>query len=199
MAIVISLALLFVGIGVLVIIHTCVVGRAFRRGFTNSNSNNTAERSSSSSFGSRSMSRDEIEKLPRFDFRGRVKKGSSSITSSPVDCAVCLENFMAGDKCRLLPVCSHSFHAECIDLWLLKTPICPVCRSCADAELLMSMTGPGLISGEESSSRSITAMELSVDGAEVRRVQLTEDSGFVAVSINEDSLVTNDRPRSSVN
>lgn len=91
MAILISIALLCVGIGVLVIIHTCIVGRAFRRGFTNSNSNNIVE---TSSFGSRSMSRDEIEKLPRFDFRAREKG------SSPMDCAVCLDNFKAGDKCR---------------------------------------------------------------------------------------------------
>lgn len=148
MTIVISVALLFVGIGFLVIIHTCIVGRAFRRGFTNGNNNNTGERS-------RSMSREEIEKLPSFDFRCKEKKGSSS-SSSPVDCAVCLENFMAGDKCRLLPVCSHSFHAECIDLWLLEAPICPVCRSSAD----LLMTGPG---EESSSSQSITAMELSVE------------------------------------
>lgn len=108
------------------------------------------------------MSRDEIEKLPSFDFRCKEKKGSS-----PVDCAVCLENFMAGDKCRLLPVCSHSFHAECIDIWLLKTPICPVCRSSA----ALLMTGPG---EESSSSQSITAMELSVDDDDqLRGGQLT--------------------------
>ncbi|KAF7134658.1 hypothetical protein RHSIM_Rhsim08G0055800 [Rhododendron simsii] len=75
------------------------------------------------SFGSRSMSQSDIENLPCFDFKARVEG------SSPVDCAVCLENFKVGDKCRLLPLCKHSFHAQCVDLWLLKTPICPVCRT----------------------------------------------------------------------
>ncbi|KAG4970850.1 hypothetical protein JHK85_037271 [Glycine max] len=70
----------------------------------------------------RSMSIDDLEMLPCYDY---VAKGN---TSSPVDCAVCLENLITGDKCRLLPMCKHSFHAQCVDTWLLKTPICPICR-----------------------------------------------------------------------
>ncbi|XP_047336094.1 RING-H2 finger protein ATL14-like [Impatiens glandulifera] len=46
-----------------------------------------------------------------------------------VECAVCLERYRAGEKCRLLPGCNHSFHSQCIDPWLIKTPICPICRS----------------------------------------------------------------------
>lgn len=174
MAILISIALLCVGIGVLVIIHTCIVGRAFRRGFTNSNSNNIVE---TSSFGSRSMSRDEIEKLPRFDFRAREKG------SSPMDCAVCLDNFKAGDKCRLLPLCSHSFHAECIDLWLLKTPICPVCRSSAD----LQTTGPS-IPGEESgrhynSDRVTGSIHIQAASDAATPVELRENH----LSVDDDS------------
>jgi len=40
-----------------------------------------------------------------------------------------LENFTIGDKCRLLPICKLSFHAQCVDQWLLKHAICPICRS----------------------------------------------------------------------
>ncbi|KAL9323342.1 hypothetical protein ACSQ67_008199 [Phaseolus vulgaris] len=44
--------------------------------------------------GGRSMSIDDLEKLPCYDY---VAKGN---TSSPVDCAVCLESLITGDKCR---------------------------------------------------------------------------------------------------
>ncbi|KAL7100734.1 hypothetical protein ACP275_08G013400 [Erythranthe tilingii] len=139
MTVVISVVLLFLGIGALVLIHVCIVGRTLRSGVRerngNSNNNNTVERES---LGSTSMSRDDIEKLPCFDFVGK-EKGS---ISPAADCAVCLENFSAGERCRLLPTCNHSFHAECVDLWLLRTPVCPVCRAGAD------FVNSGLVCGE---------------------------------------------------
>ncbi|KAA8530253.1 hypothetical protein F0562_004962 [Nyssa sinensis] len=151
MAIVISLILLFVAIGVLVLIHVCIVGRAFSRGFDDSI---MVERRS---FGSTSMSQDDLEKLPCFDFEAREKG------SSPVDCAVCLDNFKVGDKCRLLPLCKHSFHAQCVDSWLLKTPICPICRTSADTWKGASSSG-----GESS--------HFSENGIDLRGSQTTENS-----------------------
>ncbi|XP_073038262.1 RING-H2 finger protein ATL52-like [Primulina eburnea] len=107
------------GIGLLILIRVCIVGRMLRRGEPN-----MVERGG---FGSTSMSQEDIEKLPCFDFKEK-EKGSSPLG----DCVVCLENFRVGEKCRLLPSCNHSFHAECVDLWLLRTPVCPICRACAD-------------------------------------------------------------------
>ncbi|XP_027152703.1 uncharacterized protein LOC113752856 [Coffea eugenioides] len=104
MAIVILLVLLFVGIGIIVVIHICMVGRAFRRGFGNRNSSNNmvVERGE---LGSRSMSREE---LPCFDFKAKEIKGATP-SPCPADCAVCLEDFKAGEKCRLLPLGSADF------------------------------------------------------------------------------------------
>ncbi|CAL5019378.1 unnamed protein product [Urochloa decumbens] len=45
------------------------------------------------------------------------------------ECAVCLEAFRAGDRCRVLPGCEHGFHPECVDTWLRKSRRCPVCRA----------------------------------------------------------------------
>jgi hypothetical protein len=45
------------------------------------------------------------------------------------DCAVCLGEFTDGELVRLLPRCSHPFHAPCIDTWLRAHVSCPVCRS----------------------------------------------------------------------
>ncbi|OAY61554.1 hypothetical protein MANES_01G198400v8 [Manihot esculenta] len=46
----------------------------------------------------------------------------------PFDCAVCLCEFSGKDQLRLLPVCSHAFHIDCIDTWLLSNSTCPLCR-----------------------------------------------------------------------
>ncbi|CAM8885775.1 unnamed protein product [Rhodiola kirilowii] len=46
----------------------------------------------------------------------------------PFDCAVCLCEFSELDKLRLLPLCSHAFHMNCIDTWLLSNSTCPLCR-----------------------------------------------------------------------
>ncbi|KAK4780804.1 hypothetical protein SAY87_016910 [Trapa incisa] len=46
----------------------------------------------------------------------------------PFDCAVCLCEFSDKDKLRLLPLCSHAFHIDCIDSWLLSNSTCPLCR-----------------------------------------------------------------------
>ncbi|KAI4328229.1 hypothetical protein L6164_020602 [Bauhinia variegata] len=46
----------------------------------------------------------------------------------PFDCAVCLCEFSEEDKLRLLPLCNHAFHIDCIDTWLLSNSTCPLCR-----------------------------------------------------------------------
>ncbi|KAJ1822895.1 hypothetical protein LPJ56_000488 [Coemansia sp. RSA 2599] len=44
------------------------------------------------------------------------------------NCAVCLEEFLVGDKVRQLP-CRHYFHVLCIDPWLGKrSATCPLCN-----------------------------------------------------------------------
>ncbi|TYJ95946.1 RING-H2 finger protein ATL13 [Cucumis melo var. makuwa] len=64
-----------------------------------------------------------IDTLPVFHYKAII--GSKS----PFDCAVCLCEFEPEDKLRLLPKCSHAFHTECIDTWLLSHSTCPLCRS----------------------------------------------------------------------
>lgn len=44
------------------------------------------------------------------------------------DCPICLAEFTDGEKVRVLPECSHIFHVDCIDRWLLSNPSCPSCR-----------------------------------------------------------------------
>ena len=63
-----------------------------------------------------------IDALPVFQYK--EIKG----LKEPFDCAVCLCEFSEKDKLRLLPMCSHAFHIDCIDTWLLSNSTCPLCR-----------------------------------------------------------------------
>lgn len=45
------------------------------------------------------------------------------------ECPICLGELQVGDTLRQLPKCVHSFHRSCIDLWLLQSAACPLCKS----------------------------------------------------------------------
>ncbi|KAK1388295.1 RING-H2 finger protein ATL13 [Heracleum sosnowskyi] len=65
-----------------------------------------------------------IDTLPIFSYKSIIG------VKDPFDCAVCLCEFEGEDKLRLLPKCSHAFHMDCVDTWLLSHSTCPLCRSC---------------------------------------------------------------------
>lgn len=50
------------------------------------------------------------------------------------DCVVCLAEFESNHEVqpvlvRVLTVCGHVFHSDCIDIWLELHVTCPICRS----------------------------------------------------------------------
>ena len=48
-------------------------------------------------------------------------------------CAVCLDNFERNSKVRTLN-CNHAFHHDCIQTWLSKKAVCPLCKANAKVE-----------------------------------------------------------------
>lgn len=63
-----------------------------------------------------------IDALPVFLYK------ELKVLNEPFDCPVCLCEFTEKDQLRLLPLCSHAFHIDCIDTWLLSNSTCPLCR-----------------------------------------------------------------------
>ncbi|CAI9102094.1 OLC1v1000302C1 [Oldenlandia corymbosa var. corymbosa] len=88
----------------------------------------------------RSLNQTVLESLPLFTF-GSIKGGN--FTSG--DCAVCLSKFERQDQLRLLPLCCHAFHADCIGAWLSSNLTCPLCRSTVtptDRDIIHKILGP---------------------------------------------------------
>ncbi|KAK7291646.1 hypothetical protein RIF29_06956 [Crotalaria pallida] len=66
-----------------------------------------------------------IDSLPVFYYQDLLGLKNNE----PFDCAVCLCEFSDQDKLRLVPMCSHAFHMNCLDTWLLSNSTCPLCRA----------------------------------------------------------------------
>lgn len=78
----------------------------------------------------------------------KIGKGS-------LECAVCLCEFEDDENIRLLPKCSHVFHADCIDEWLSSHVTCPVCR----CNLTPDPNQPSEQTEEGAESSSLTQVE----------------------------------------
>ncbi|XP_011032812.1 PREDICTED: RING-H2 finger protein ATL32-like [Populus euphratica] len=59
-----------------------------------------------------------------------TKKYNDKIFSASEDaqCTICLAEYHGDDILRILPYCGHSFHVNCVDIWLQQHSTCPVCR-----------------------------------------------------------------------
>ncbi|XP_020580744.1 probable E3 ubiquitin-protein ligase ATL44 [Phalaenopsis equestris] len=66
--------------------------------------------------------------IPAFKYRKKERGIGGEEGEAAHECAVCLSAFDEGEEVRQLPPCGHSFHADCIDMWLSSHSSCPVCR-----------------------------------------------------------------------
>ncbi|KAJ0077626.1 hypothetical protein Patl1_36300 [Pistacia atlantica] len=70
-----------------------------------------------------------IKAIPLSIFTTKNKTAAVKPLQEARDCAVCLLEFEENDYVRTLPGCSHSFHVDCIDIWLRSHANCPLCRA----------------------------------------------------------------------
>ncbi|KAG2277863.1 hypothetical protein Bca52824_060418 [Brassica carinata] len=75
--------------------------------------------------GSKGLTGDIVEKIPKMTFTGNNNTDASDNRES---CSVCLQDFQLGETVRSLPQCHHMFHLPCIGNWLIRHCSCPVCR-----------------------------------------------------------------------
>jgi hypothetical protein len=52
------------------------------------------------------------------------------LTTSCTTCSICIDDFEAGERIRVLPKCHHAFHTDCIMPWLTERQgCCPLCKT----------------------------------------------------------------------
>ncbi|XP_062220995.1 E3 ubiquitin-protein ligase ATL23-like [Phragmites australis] len=110
-----SVLLLVAGVVAMLVLHILIVVWALRRGVIPRGASARDEERVSAA----GLSAEELSELPCHE----RKAGAGG------ECAVCLEAFQAGDRCQVLPRCGHGFHAQCVDPWLRKSRVCPICRA----------------------------------------------------------------------
>lgn len=71
----------------------------------------------------RGLEESMIREIPAFQFER--DGGGRGIYG----CVVCLSEFQDNEMLRVLPKCSHTFHLDCIDIWLQSNSNCPLCRT----------------------------------------------------------------------
>nr|XP_043635119.1 RING-H2 finger protein ATL66 [Erigeron canadensis] len=57
------------------------------------------------------------------------RPSTDSETASEAECCICLGVFEEGEKVKVLPICCHAYHCECVDKWLTTHSSCPICRA----------------------------------------------------------------------
>ncbi|XP_050237909.1 E3 ubiquitin-protein ligase ATL4 [Mercurialis annua] len=146
------LILLILSVTFLVSVSICFLLRHLNRRCLRHLSHPTTASSSSNRHSSSNRVSPElsiVDSLPLFSFSS-IKRASAN---SAVDCAVCLSKFEPHDQLRLLPLCCHAFHVDCIDTWLRSNQTCPLCRSsihASESNVLKALSTDGAGAGSES-------------------------------------------------
>ena len=70
---------------------------------------------------SKGLNKAQIKKIPRFIYQKHIHKNIDN------KCVVCQYEFKNGDNITKLN-CGHVFHTDCVDTWLSKNKVCPMCH-----------------------------------------------------------------------
>lgn len=103
------------------------------------------------------VQRKAVSALPTLIYSGRV--GLSGFGS---ECTICLSEFVAGERVRVLPKCGHGFHADCVDRWLTDHSSCPMCRQCSFGKSQL-MVGCAESVGAEIGSSQVVSLSVDVE------------------------------------
>jgi len=68
-------------------------------------------------------------RLPLLAFDVEEHEAGKGLSSAIINnaCAICLEDFAGSTSVKVLP-CRHGFHVPCIDEWLARSDLCPICK-----------------------------------------------------------------------
>lgn len=70
---------------------------------------------------------------------------SNSVSEEKPECCICLGVFEDSDKVKVLPLCQHWYHSECVDRWLSSHSSCPLCRASLRVESQIDSAIPSIV------------------------------------------------------
>jgi hypothetical protein len=62
------------------------------------------------------------------DLRNYTTSTTHLPNTPEINCEICHDSIQNGDILRIINICNHSFHQECVDSWFENNQICPYCR-----------------------------------------------------------------------
>lgn len=143
--------------------------------------------------GDSSDDRGLIESLPEFVYSSVTVAGGYG-DAKDRECAICLSKFRADDRLRLLPICCHAFHVDCVDAWLQSNQTCPLCRSAVHASesdiikiLNSAATVPTPNSGGDSFRIEIGSVSRRRDPSEIPNGRRSYSMGSFDYVVDENS------------
>ncbi|XP_038971495.1 RING-H2 finger protein ATL79-like [Phoenix dactylifera] len=71
----------------------------------------------------------QVAPLPAEAAPTLVFSAGTRLAGAEAECAICLAEFMEGERVRVLVPCNHGFHVRCIERWLAARSSCPTCRA----------------------------------------------------------------------
>ncbi|MCO5571529.1 hypothetical protein L7F22_025272 [Adiantum nelumboides] len=71
------------------------------------------------------------------DHDNNTEQENSPTVMQDSQCPICLSDFQDGEKIRVLPLCNHGFHMQCVDAWLCNHSSCPNCRADLNHPLIL--------------------------------------------------------------
>jgi len=72
------------------------------------------------------LTQDEIGSISQQSY-GELSKETGGVTHDA--CPVCFEDYKSEDEVYILPKCNHIFHTHCVEKWLTRSLVCPMCRA----------------------------------------------------------------------
>ncbi|KAI3632388.1 hypothetical protein MIR68_009494 [Amoeboaphelidium protococcarum] len=125
-----------------------------------------------------------------YQSEGKRRRNHQQYVKYGKTCAICLDDFVVGDKIRYLVNCSHSFHMQCIDPWLLtKKRVCPICKT----DVLVD----GSVSSSSINDEDANQDELRITIAELPQSSSELPSGSTLHSETSPLVPNADLPQSS--
>lgn len=89
------------------------------------------------------------------DLRNYTTLTTGDTPSPEIKCEICHDAIQNDDILRMINVCNHSFHQECVDSWFENNKICPYCRCNVIEEPIHTGNENGDENGDENDDNNV--------------------------------------------